>query len=626
MADSTFPAARRLLYLLTMTVVCLLAWAIFIHHLDFDSMWWDEHFTWRISREGMLAAVQGTANDVHPPASYLWVWAWRTWMGGSDNLFVLRLSSAITSLLGVAAVYRLGRAWLRSHWAGLGAALFLASSGVFIFYARELRMYSLVTLFAIASGLALYRLVRGQRLGVPAYAAAIALMLYTFYLSAFLVVAQFAAVLLLYRQRLPQLFQAYALAFLAYVPWLPGLLSNFAVSRAQGKTQNALIAGPLPARMTSADAVADFWEVYSAQQTGLLLLLLALALALGFSQKRSADFRRGLLLAVLWFLGTISLFFGVSLVVPVFGLRFVIAILPGLALLVGAAAGLLPGRRVRLTALAVITLTGLLSHAQVFDSLTIKPPYRQLLTTVAEHFQPGDKIWYNLNTGARGSSLNLSAGYHREYDTPQLAPEYFVWNAPRDFEDVQKTPRVWDVRPYWIPMPDDIMAVLTAGRVETEAYIIRDYAVRLYEAPPADAPILRFGSWFAAKISPLQREAVRAGETLTLKTWWRVEQRPDLDYSYGLYLRSADGRVLAQVDDGLAWDEAPTSQWQPAPDFKLVILTFPLPAELPPGTYDLLLAVYHWANPERLPVTGAPGADLLPELAAARLARLTVKP
>ncbi len=69
----------------------------------------------------------------------------------SDDVFVLRLSSAIPAVLAVAFCYRVGCDWFRSRWVGLTAAVFLATTGIFVYYARELRMYTLLVLLALAT-------------------------------------------------------------------------------------------------------------------------------------------------------------------------------------------------------------------------------------------------------------------------------------------------------------------------------------------------------------------------------------------------------------------------------------------------------------------------------------------
>jgi hypothetical protein len=355
------------------------------------------------------------------------------------------------------------------------------------------------------------------------------------------------------------------------------------------------------------------------------LLLAVLALVIGLNTRCPARYRRWLIASALWFVLTVGVMFVVNLVVPVYGLRYVITILPGLALLIGVSVFHLRRFWARAATLAIILLTGVLAHDSVFDYLLMRAPHRELLQTIAANFQPGDKIWYNLSYGARGSTLRLGSAYHLEYDTPELRSDDFVWNAPRDYVDIVQVPRVWDVRPYWVPMPEDAQSVLTAERFVTEKHTIRDYGVRLYEAPPVDQPVYTFGDTFEVAISNPADSLYAPGETIDVRTWWRSLEIPPVDYSFGLYLRNGTGEILAQADGELEIDGKPTSQWRPSNNLAPDILPLVLPPDLAAGTYELLLGTYYWENPVRLPVSGGIQQQINTELALLHVADVHVQ-
>ena len=622
------PSRQKLKYLfelLGVVFVLITIWYILIHHLNLSSMWGDEHYTWRISREGPFYLVPETGLDVHPPAHYIWVWLWRSWLGGSDNLLVLRLSSAITSLLTVAVTFRLGAEWFRSRWVGLGAALFIGTSGVFVFYARDLRMYSLITLLAALSWLMLKRLFDRKRGSVWAYAAAIALMAYTFYSAVFIVMVQFVVMLVFYRQHWRRLLLAFGIAFVAFLPWLPTFLHQIDVTRAQRGAEDALIVGPLATTPTSLAAIEEFVNVYTAYQPAFVLLLIALALAIGLNMRHPAHYRRRLMIAGLWFGLTITLVLVVNLVVPVYGLRYVITILPGLALLVGASVFHLRRFWARAATVSIIFLVGVLSHDSVFDTILVRAPHRELLQTIAADFQPGDKIWYNLTDGARGSTLELASEYHLTYDTPTLSPDDFVWDAPRDYDDSEQVPRVWDVRPYWMPMPEDARQALETDRFITEEHEIQGYTVRLYEAPPPDQPVYTFGDTLEMMPGSDADGLYAPGATVAVRTWWRAAVSPSLNYSFGLYLQDSAGAILAQADERLERDDRPTSQWPVNDAWEPITLTLELPNDLAAGSYELMLGIYFWQDPERLPVAGEAQQRIDTRLALLRVAEIQVR-
>ena len=123
-------------------------------------------------------------------------------------------------------------------------------------------------------------------------------------------------------------------------------------------------------------------------------------------------------------------------------------------------------------------------HANAF--LEPKTPHKDMLQTIAAEYRPGDRIWYNFSYGGLGSSITQEVGYHLKFDAPTLNSDEFIWDAPNDYADVEAVPRVWDVRPYWIPIPNKALAPLTSDRVQSEEYDFGAYAVRLYEAPPLE--------------------------------------------------------------------------------------------------------------------------------------------
>lgn len=609
------PNFAHLRWLLLGAAACWLGWLLFVVHLDAESLWYDEWFTWEYSRQGPMALVNATANDVHPPAYYLWVWAWMQWTQ-SDDVFVMRLSSAIPAVLSVALCYRVGCDWFRSHWVGLGAAVFLATTGIFVYYARELRMYTLVVLLALASWWLLWRYLTSAFLPLPtkggggrgvgidksllSYAVLVGLMAYTYYFTAFMVAMQALAALLFAPRRFPRLALAYGAALLAFIPWLPVLYHQLALENQRAGRGGELsldnIGKFAATQATSLQTIHEFITTYTAQQPAFVILLLALAFMLG------ARFRRPVTMTVLWLFGTILLFWGVNLFIPVYTLRYTLMVAPALALLVGVALDRLPARP---GLLVVIGCLGLITHSSAF--LEPKTPHRELMQTLSANYLPGDRIWYNLDYGALGSTLQFEPGYYLEHAAPNLSSDFFVWDAPHDFEDVDAAPRVWDVRPYWIPMPDDVRDVLLAGRAQSEEYRFGAYFVRLYEAPPRGQSPVTFGDLLALQIGTMTQPVYHPGDTVCVKTWWRALDDIPVDYSYGLYLRGADGAVLAQTDQGLEIEDRPTSQWSPTLDYGLSLSTLTLPANLPPGEYGLWLAVYYWEDPRPLSVSAPDG-------------------
>jgi mannosyltransferase len=599
---------RTLIWLLAAAGVCLLAWLLFIYNLGRESMWHDEWITWEFVQQPDIAAFFSgfPLSTTHPPLNFLWAWLWVKYVG-TYELQVMRLEAVILATLAVAMAYRVGADWFRSRWVGIGAAAFLATSGMLVYYAREMRMYALISLLALVSWWLLWRLAQGDAAGDRAaspfqkygssflYGVSVALLLYAHYFTGFVIIVQGLVALLFYRHHLYRVLLAYVAAFALFLPWLPNAWQQLtlSVSRSGGET---LIPGGTT-EATSLETLHVFVERYSAGQPAFILVLIALAFILGLGASRF--YRRQLTLAGAWLFVTPVLLFTVNLITTLYNPRYLMTTLPALALVAGVAVDRLP-RPARVGMVTVIIVVGLMDHSQAF--LPAHTPHRQLLGVVASEYMPGDRIWYNLHYGALGSSLSSEVEYYVEYVYPLLTPDKFIWDAPDDLVDVNAVSRVWDIRSQWIPVPEDVEDVLTQGRSISEEYGFSVFKVRLYEAQPRDQTPTAFADLFELLVGPMKTE-YHPGDTIKLKTWWRVQEAIPLDYSLGVYLRNTEGAIISQLDLGLTFDDAPTSQWQPSTTFELFVPELTLPPDLAPGEYSIWLGVYYWEDPRLLEIS-----------------------
>jgi hypothetical protein len=104
----------------------------------------------------------------------------------------------------------------------------------------------------------------------------------------------------------------------------------------------------------------------------------------------------------------------------------------------------------------------------------------------------------------------------------------------------------------------------------------------------------------------LPKTTFQAGGTLGLRLYWLARQTPDSNYRIFLHLVTPDdSKRVAQSDEGPNLDTRPTGRWQ-AGELVISEQELPLPAELPPGTYRLLLGMYRAEDVRNLPVRSAP--------------------
>lgn len=138
-------------------LLILLAFALRTHRLGNKAMWWDEGFSVFLARMPLAEMLDATAHDTHPPGYYAALHFWRLAVGDSE--VALRLLSALAGILLLPLAFRLVRTLAGSH-AALCALGFLSLSRVLIWYAQEVRQYSLAACLALASAvlaLALWR-------------------------------------------------------------------------------------------------------------------------------------------------------------------------------------------------------------------------------------------------------------------------------------------------------------------------------------------------------------------------------------------------------------------------------------------------------------------------------------
>ncbi len=206
--------------------VLLLAFGLRVYRLGADSLWYDETVSALLARKPLAAMWAHTARDIHPPLYYALLHFWRLAAGGSE--YSLAFFSVGFGLLGVAMVGYLGRRMFGAR-TGLLAALLMAINPFSIWYAQEVRMYTLgVFLLLLALKFTLDVWKRGGWLPLLGYALTAAALLWTLYYSAFALIAlNLAAIPWLAvkaRRRLLPWLAAQALAILLYLPWLPHAL------------------------------------------------------------------------------------------------------------------------------------------------------------------------------------------------------------------------------------------------------------------------------------------------------------------------------------------------------------------------------------------------------------------
>jgi uncharacterized membrane protein len=212
-------------------VAVVVAAGVVVRFVARSPLWLDEALTVNIARLPLGSIGAALRHDGHPPLFYWMLHLWMLVFGSGD--------SAVRALPGVLAVVALPIAWLAGQrlagQAGATAALVLTATSPFVIrYATEARMYTLVMLLVFIGVLAVPAAVaKPTRPRLAAVAVITAALLYSNYWDMYIVVLVAAALLWHARAEGARrnslaVVAAVAVGALAFVPWLPSLLSQAA--------------------------------------------------------------------------------------------------------------------------------------------------------------------------------------------------------------------------------------------------------------------------------------------------------------------------------------------------------------------------------------------------------------
>lgn len=316
-------------------VLTLLAFALRVHRLDAQSLWLDEAFSQAVASVPIPLSIQALLSDgVHPPLYYLLLRGAITLLGQGE--FALRFLSAWFGVLAVPLIYALGARYLGPRH-GLLAALLLSLSPFHLWYSQEVRMYSIVvTLGLAAMYLFLRNLQEGKRAGWAAFIVVGASAYMTHYFALLLPLVQlvYLSITLYANHRsLRAWIVSQALAFVPLASWL------FAVY-----TRQVMSFGiswiPRPGLETFFYSLWDFSLLYNGSDplvVSLALLPFVALLLIGLwpgARTISAGGRLVTLFLAVWFLLPPVVIWALSVgVLPIYGDRFLIVVLPAYLLL-----------------------------------------------------------------------------------------------------------------------------------------------------------------------------------------------------------------------------------------------------------------------------------------------------
>lgn len=585
----------------------LLAAALTIPFLDADSFHGDEPAT--LLAAGILepdthslAATWRFIAESDPHQAHGWallLFVWGRLVGWS--LVAVRALPLFAGLLALAWVYRCGRDFF-SPPSGLTASLLLAASLFFLAYLTHARAFSMVALCVALMLWSYWRTNLHPR--PPSQLARFGLLagsvglLYAHYFSAL-----FLLVLILFHltwrprgRRWRQTAALLALAVLLAIPQLPGFLNGLQRTTGDHALGGRALAAPdmiarLVYRLSNGIIPPAEWL-----GAALILLLPALFLYLAF-RWRVADARRD----ARWMLlftsaGFLLLAVAVNEVIGTLlddRLRYLMPLLPPCALLAAAGLRRLAGRGRTAPSLLMalwIALGAFMSLAtdfryelgfffptdvhRVFDHLALQARPGDLLA-IDDHVAGGYSI--QLHTGLLGLPSRV---IHRRWEDPFLR----VRTSHEEYRDLWLLYRSED-RDRFSDLPDQLGRALCERSLDRWGFSLDRLARDAQDCGHA-APRLEF----AAGLLLSAPEISLQDGLLQVKTGIRSPDRGlPARYSLALHVIDPDsGERMAQGDSGLG-------NGVYIPVFREIDLS-----QLPPGDYELRVALYDWRTGERL--------------------------
>jgi hypothetical protein len=571
----------------------LLAFGVAIWRVDTDWMWEDESWSMWAVLAPLPETLRRVAQDVHPPLYFV---ALNTWVRlAGKSTFAVRTLSILFGMPGLAITHALGKE-LFDRWTALAATLVLGTTSFFVYYERETRMYTLLMSLA---ALSMWAYVRWLRHPTPvhliAYGVTIAVLPYTHYCGPLITLTQSLHLLLTRPRGLRRWLLASGLGLRLYALWLPILLRQI-----QAHPSGPLVL-PTPTNWQTATWLL---KVLSGGAGAVVLVPYLLGQAL----PRLRRYKDAALLLTLWATLTPLIVLSINAWSPhAYEPRYVIGILPAVALLIAYGIRHITWRPLVVILLAGITGTNLIAYRWFWPSKTpwglanaghavrTRQPGEPTLVTIVEPY--GLESHYDQHLELRNAdAVDLSG---RRYSPAEIHAIV---------ASLDSKPSVWVMMPNNLGETWVAMAALNSRRHVGYRNNAAHLLFYRFDRGNGDKLTFNLGDKLRYERKLFAHSPViHPGELLCTEITLTTESALDGAYSYGVHLVDTSNILIAQHDEGLGT--------HPAGERIPLATCLTAPPDLSPGDYYLHLVIYTWADGERLPLlegnTDIPWGDAL---------------
>lgn len=611
---------QRIIHVWAGTLLLLWAAALGIMRLDDTAVWMDEYLSIYdiggmddalLSPAGVWERI-ATRNPYHAPGYFILLGGWARAVGTEPA--ALRTFSLLAGVLALAVAYRIGRDVVAPQ-VGLYALVVLGVSTFYQHYLHELRMYSLMALFAALALWGYLLLLRGDyranALVWGSFAVGLVGSLYTHYFSALLALAIGMYHLLFAPKRRGWGYTLAVMlgALLLFLPWVGALLAG--LQETFGDSQLREKALPLTASLGwLANGLSNGSTILFAAAGGLAILAV-------LRPRWGKLERRGVWQLAFFALGTSMLLLAANEVVGMMHSRrlryFMVAWVP-LSLLL--AIGIYSARNLPLRGASVVLAAAWL----VFGTVQVLSGQHQVRHDGASDILPTHVIARDLMPHVQAEDFiyvfppdnQSSWRYHFVSDLylGGVGAGYYVVNtnpensAPDDaddlYADMGDRARVWVAHMPSAAPTAHAPFVSNMQQYHMHCHTVEDNGVSLalYSKTPycctplqANDPLAVYQAGISLQEQHISQDDGALSVTLG---WVHGTSTPYEQFSVGIYLLDEDQQVMAQADYGL-------SAYQTNCETTALDV-----AALPAGAYSIHTTVYNWQTGERLPRRDAP--------------------
>lgn len=633
---------RGLGVFLILGMLILLAFGLRLYRLEAKNLWQDEGLSAYRASQSLPFILSNTifiqgypTHDTQPPLYFILLHLVFRLAGRSE--FSGRFLSLLFSVLVVPLTYLTGKRLL-SQAAGIWASSLAALSPLYLWYAQELRMYSLLVFLGLLS---FYTMLRALGVGEGSpeinrrwlgfYILVAGGMVYTHYTGFFLLFFEaliFLAVGLLRRQW--TLLCLFALVLLVALPLLP-----FAMHRLlTPSVEKGYRFVPL------FTILRDLWNSFSLGISvsmkavwWLDMFFLALFL-LGCFMLDQGDSRArlGKSLCLLGYLFVpILTLYALSHIKPMYmTVRHLIIISPAYYLGLGVGLDSLRRRALPLLPPVAILLLGGLFYSTYncyFDERYMKDDFRSMVRYIEGYSRPGDLVVFNdaVNSHtweyyARGVLHWTALPQYPEGAGPSTVKEmerlsqayegiWLVYGPKNPLQDPSGLVKEWFDEHLF--KADDRLFPATTTLLAVAYYLPHS---PILESPPPMGEEVGANLGDRLLLLGYERGWPEVGDKVYLDLFWRVKEGLAEEYSFSFRLMDEEGQLWGQNDLIPFNDLYPTSHWEP---HKVIAqpVVIPLPPGTPPGLYQLSLRVYSRRDGQELEVLderGIPAGTAVP--------------